>query len=80
MPGRFSKATFGQWWRIIIIIKSIIKAQILEKPCALYKEHDGRRASGLIYKYKNQNKAKITHTHTLTERERERERERTRKL
>ena len=74
MPGQSAEATFEQWWRIIIIIAIISKAQILEKPCALYKEHDGGRGSGLICKYK----IKQAKNQTQRERERERERERQR--
>ena len=46
---------------IIITTTIISDAQILKKPSALYKEHDGRWGSWLMHLYKN--KAKIKHIH-----------------
>ena len=41
---------------VVVTITIIYKVQILKKPSALYKEHDGRRGSGLIHMYKIQTK------------------------
>ena len=61
----------GKTALVYIMIMIISKTQIVKKPSALYKEHDGRWGSGLIYMYKNQIKQKsyteslsLSHTHT----------------
>ena len=57
---------------LLIIITIISKAQILKKPSALSKEHDGRWGSWSMYiQYKNQRNRKncnctLNHTHSLS--------------
>ena len=44
----------GKTALVYIMIMIISKTQIVKKPSALYKEHDGRRGNWLMDMYKNQ--------------------------
>ena len=47
-----------------LTIMIISKAQILQKPCALDEEHDGRRGSWLVYKNQTSVVASVCHKGT----------------